>query len=89
MNVIIPVGTKYIGLDAFSGCSQLARIALPSGLCELEDADVFAGCEALREISFGGNAADWENIMRGRVISIHREDMSVLCPKITLMNLKR
>ena len=87
--IILPIGTKYIGLDAFADCSSLSRIALPLELSVIEDADAFGGCTSLSEISFGGDSAAWENIMRGRVISIHREDMSVHVPKVTFMNLKK
>ena len=86
--LILPVGTKAVGLDAFSDCSSLLRIALPLGLSELEDADVFGGCTSLCEISFGGDAEAWENITGGRVISVMGEDTALRVPKITFMNLK-
>ena len=87
--VILPHGTKYIGLDAFADCSSLERIALPVGLSYIEDVDAFGGCTSLSEISFGGDSEAWENITRGKVISVRREDMTVHVPKLTFMNLKK
>ena len=87
-SLILPVGTTSIGLDAFVGCSSLARIAIPKKVMELEDAELFYGCDSLSEISFGGNEAMFENLTRGRVITVQRSDLTLFTPKITFMDLK-
>ena len=76
------------GLDAFVGCSSLARIAIPKKVMELEDTELFAGCDSLTEISFGGDEALFENLTRGRAITVQRSDLSLFTPKITFMDLK-
>ena len=87
-SLILPVGTASIGLDAFVGCSSLARIAIPKKVMELEDTELFAGCDALTEISFGGDESLFENLTRGRTITVQRSDLSLFTPKITFMDLK-
>ena len=87
-SLILPVGTTSIGLDAFCGCLSLSRIAIPKRLIELEDAELFNGCDSLTEISFGGDQRLFDNITRGKAITVQRSDLSVYTPKITFMDLK-
>ena len=87
-SLILPVGTMSIGLDAFVGCSSLSRIAIPKRLCEIEDIELFNGCDSLCEISFGGDQRLFENLTRGRALTVQRSDLSLFTPKITFMDLK-
>ena len=87
-SLILPVGTSAIGLDAFVGCSSLARIAIPKKLMELEDNELFNGCDSLREISFGGDERLFENVTRGKGITVQKSDLTRFTPKITFMDLK-
>jgi hypothetical protein len=88
VSLILPVGCMHIGYDAFENCSSLKRIALPKGMCELEDADIFAGCDALSEISFGGNKEGFSLLTRGEGIRVRKSDLTVFLPKIIFMDLK-
>ena len=85
--LILPVGTSSIGLDAFFGCSSLSRIAIPKRLIELEDIELFSGCDNLLEISFGGNEEMFNNLTRGKTITVQKSDLSVFTPKIIFMDL--
>ena len=87
-SLILPVATASIGLDAFFGCSLLSRIAIPKRLMELEDIELFNGCDSLTDISFGGDERLFENLTRGRTITVQRSDLTVHTPKITFMDLK-
>jgi hypothetical protein len=87
-SLILPHGVKEIGLDAFAECSSLARIAIPKGVRELEDEDVFASCDSLTDISFGGSKEAWELMSHGKTVTVLRSDMTVFTPKITFLDLK-
>ena len=86
-SIILPVGTQIIGFDAFADCASLARIALPKELTELEDFDIFGGCDKLTDVSYGGDKDAWERLMRGGVLTVQRSDLSVYTPRISFMNL--
>ena len=86
-NVILPIGVKSIGFDAFADCTSLKRIAIPKDIFELEDLDVFGGCDALTDISFGGSKEGWERLTRARALTVQHSDLSVFTPKISFMNL--
>ena len=77
-----------IGFDAFADCTSLNRIAIPKDLREIEDFDVFGGCDSLAEISFGGSREKWDSIMRGNVLTIQKSDCSITTPKLCFMNLE-
>ena len=87
-SLILPVGTSIIGLDAFVGCSSMTRIAIPKYLRELEDTELFFGCDLLAEISFGGSREMFDNLTRGAAISIQKSDLSTFIPKVTCLDLK-
>ena len=87
-SLILPVGVEIIGFDAFSGCTSLSRIALPKGMRELEDLDVFGGCDSLELISFGGSEEAWRMLTRGATVTVNRTDLSVGTPKILFMDFK-
>ena len=87
-SIILPIGTLSIGFDAFAGCSSLARIAIPKELQELEDNDIFGGCDRLTDISFGGTKEAWEKLMRGKTLTVQKSDLSLLTPKVSFMNLE-
>ena len=79
---------REIGLDAFAGCSALGRIAIPKDLRELEDEDVFGGCDSLTEISFGGSRESWELLTHGKTLTVEKSDLSCFTPTVTFLNLK-
>jgi hypothetical protein len=87
-SIILPVGTKSIGFDAFAGCTSLMRIAIPRGVTELEDEDVFSGCDSLREISFGGDEDMWKLLTHGRAIVVEDSKQRPFTPTVTFMNIK-
>ena len=87
-SLILPVGTASLGLDAFVGCSSLVRIAIPKHLMELEDGDLFFGCDSLSEISFGGSAEMFDSLTRGGTVTVQKSDLSTFTPKIIFMDLK-
>ena len=87
-SVILPVGVKEVGLDAFAGCSSLSRIAIPKDMRELEDEEVFGGCDSLTDISFGGSREAWELLTHGKTLTVEKSDLSVSTPTVTFLNLK-
>ena len=87
-SLILPVGVEAVGLDAFSGCSALRRIAIPKNIKELEDGDVFGGCDALAEISFGGSAAEWDSLTGGKPLAVECSDLTVRLPRVSCLDLK-
>ena len=87
-SIILPITVKAVGLDAFCGCRALARIAIPKDLSDIEDNDVFGGCNTLTEISFGGSREAWETVCRGGTLTVSRSDGSIFTPKIYFMDLK-
>jgi hypothetical protein len=86
--VILPVGVKSIGYDAFADCSRLTRIAIPGATSELEDEDIFSGCESLAEISFGGNEDEWSLLTRGSGIRVAHSDLTIHTPRVIILDLK-
>ena len=76
---------RYIGFDAFAGCTSLSRIAIPKGLAELEDGEVFSACDSLTEISYGGSRTEWEMLNRGKTLSIERSDCTVFVPRVNFI----
>jgi hypothetical protein len=55
---------------------------------EIEDEDIFGGCDSLGEISFGGSREGWENIMRGRALTVQKSDLTVSTPKVSFLDLE-
>jgi hypothetical protein len=51
----VPGVVTEIGAQAFSGCTNLVRIAVPPGVVRIDDC-AFINCERLREIQFEGRA---------------------------------
>ena len=76
-----------IGANAFSGCSSLRRVAIPKGIVELEDDDVFSLCDSLSEISFGGSQSEWELLLHGKALTVEKSNLTVSAPKVTFLNL--
>ena len=66
----------------------MSRIAIPKRLIELEDTEIFDGCESLTEISYGGDREAFESLTRGKTITVQRADLTRFTPKITFMDLK-
>jgi hypothetical protein len=87
-SLILPVGTQSIGFDAFADCSSLERIAIPKDVKDLEDEDVFGGCDSLKEISFGAGKSEWDTLMRGKTLTVRLSDATLRSPSVTFMNLK-
>ena len=87
-SIILPIGVGVIGFDAFADCSSLARIAIPKDIREIEDFDIFGGCDSLTDISFGGSRERWEALMGRNILSVQKSDCTVSVPKVTFMNLE-
>lgn len=87
-SLILPVSLLEIGLDAFADCKALRRLALPKGVTELEDLEVFGGCDSLTEISYGGNAEGWERLLRGKTLTVPTSGGDILTPKIYFLDVK-
>ena len=85
--IILPIGLKSVGFDAFAGCTALRRIAIPRDIRELEDEEVFGGCDSLTEISFGGSQESWEMLCHGKALTVERTDATVHTPKIIFLNI--
>lgn len=49
-HVVLPMGLKYIGNSAFSGCKKLTTITLPTGLTHMGDF-AFLGCNSLTTVT--------------------------------------
>ena len=60
-SVTISFGTSIIGVSAFSGCSTLETVILPSTISRIED-DAFANCTSLTYVFYNGSKLDWERI---------------------------
>ena len=86
-SLILPVGVKTLGYEAFSGCSRLTRLAIPRALTEIEDMDAFFGCESLAEISFGGSELEWQLLTRGAPIRISHPDLTVHEPRVYILDI--
>ena len=55
---------------------------------DIEDCDVFGGCDVLSEISFGGSKSEWRTLTGGREITIERGDMTVFSPHVSFLDIK-
>ena len=86
--MILPVNVQVIGFDAFADCSSLARIAIPKDIREIEDYDIFGGCDSLTDISFGGTKERWEAMLGRNILSVQKSDCTVSVPKVSFMNLE-
>ena len=87
-SLILPVTLRSVGLDAFADCSSLSRIAIPRDIAELEDGEIFGGCDSLTDISYGGSRERWELLNHGKTVSVECSDMTVKTPRVTFLNLK-
>lgn len=55
-------GIYSIGYEAFSGCTDLSNIFLPSSIASIADS-AFANCEKLTDnVRYGGDSAAWNSI---------------------------
>ena len=88
VSLILPVSLLEIGLDGFADCKKLRRLALPKGVRELEDNEVFGGCDALREISYGGTEEKWEMLLGGETLTVPTSDGALITPKIYFLDVK-
>ena len=86
--ITIPVGVTSIGFDAFAGCSSLSRIAIPKGVAEIEDDDIFSSCDSLLEVSYGGSRDEWELLLHGKTLTVEKSDCAPHTPRVTFLNLK-
>jgi hypothetical protein len=77
-----------IGLDGFADCKSLRRLAIPKGVRELEDNEIFNGCDSLREISFGGSAEKWEMLLGGQTLTVPTASGALITPKIYFLDVK-
>jgi hypothetical protein len=58
-------GINSIGYKAFSGCTDLSYIFLPSSITSIAES-AFAGCESLtHNVKYGGDKAAWGKIQIG------------------------
>ena len=87
-SLILPVNVQVIGFDAFADCSVLKRIAIPKDIREIEDFDIFGGCDSLSDISFGGTKEKWEALLGRNILSVQKSDCTVYIPKVNFMNLE-
>jgi hypothetical protein len=88
VSLILPVSLLEIGLDAFADCAALRRLAIPKGVRELEDNEVFSGCDSLREISYGGSEEKWEMLLGGKTLTFPTSGGSLITPKIYFLDVK-
>ena len=87
-SIILPLSCAVIGFDAFADCTSLGRIAIPQHMREIEDFDIFGGCDSLTDISFGGTKEKWDSLMRGNILTLQKSDCTISTPKISFMNLE-
>ncbi|MBQ9131078.1 MAG: leucine-rich repeat protein [Clostridia bacterium] len=57
-------GVTSLCAGAFGGCSNLVSAVLPSTLLDIANG-LFVGCEALREINYGGTVEQWNALKKG------------------------
>lgn len=73
--VNIPEGVTSVGESAFSYCSSLSKLTLPSTLTQLGKF-VVEGCGSLTEIHFAGTKKQW------RKVNKHKENRALKKKKI-------
>lgn len=49
INVVLPMGTKYVNNNAFNGCAFIESIEMPATMDHVND-DIFVGCSALKDV---------------------------------------
>ena len=49
INVVLPMGTKYVNNNAFNGCAFIESIEMPATMDHVND-DIFVGCTALKDV---------------------------------------
>ena len=86
--LILPISLSKIGFDAFAECTALSRIALPRGVREIEDGDIFRGCDKLAEISFGGSKEGFELLFGTDALTIEHSDGTVSVPRVSFLEIK-
>ena len=63
-----------VSAHAFKDCTALSKVELPSGIMSF-GADVFAGCEKLTAVYYGGTAEAWgEMTVRTAIIYFYPEE---------------
>ena len=76
-------GVTSIGREAFLNCAWMSEITLPAALTRI-GIDAFAGCDRLREIYFGGTAAEFLAIDFG-IGWLTAKDVLVVCEDQNLL----
>ncbi len=58
----IPANTTTIGKEAFADCINILYVVIPATVTSIEEG-AFSGCSKLIGVNFGGNEAQWQNII--------------------------
>ena len=60
----VPSGVETIGYNSFAFAGNLKKLTIPESVTSLGN-NVFMGCYALSEITYGGTVAEWEALREG------------------------
>ena len=61
VHLVIPEGVQELKVRAFSSCTELETVSLPSTLDYIENS-VFSRCRNLKTVTYNGTLAQWDNI---------------------------
>lgn len=59
--LVIPSNVERIGVQAFAGCNKLNYVVIPKAMKVIQKS-VFAGCEVLISVFYGGTEEQWRDI---------------------------
>ena len=76
--VTLPKGLTAVGEWAFGGCQSLANMYVPASVTHIGDY-AFCYCTALTKLTYGGTAAQWSEISKGKKWNYGTGEFTVQC----------
>lgn len=80
-NLVLPEGVTSIGKEAFDFCDSLIRVYLPSTIQTIGN-DPFSGCDKLRDVYFGGTAAEWDALGGSKIFGYLPDPVPICHPDV-------
>lgn len=80
-SIVIPDSVEVFGEIIFYSCEQLETVTIPASVKEITDSPyIFAYCNSLTDIHYGGTVEEWKALTQGHpIIAIQDNPVTVHC----------